>query len=62
MTEQELADRFSNALTEIGEASIALVLAEREACARIIDEAIANEEGLEPLLRAIAQTIRGRPR
>jgi hypothetical protein len=42
MAQQAIADRFSAALTEVGEASAALVLAEREACAKVIDGLIAD--------------------
>jgi|WetSurMetagenome_2_1015567.scaffolds.fasta_scaffold00090_61 hypothetical protein len=42
MAQQAIADRFSAALTEVGEASAALVLAEREACARVLDGLIAD--------------------
>ena len=40
LTEQDIADRMSNALNEIGEASAALVFAEREACAKLLDELV----------------------
>lgn len=36
--EQALADRMSAALTEIGDASSALILGEREACALLMED------------------------
>lgn len=40
LTEQDVADRMSNALNAVGEASVALVFAEREACAKLLDELV----------------------
>ena len=65
MTEQELADRFSAALTEIGEASAALVFAEREACAKILDDmakGLAYRDEVWVHLTEAAKVIRNRPR
>jgi hypothetical protein len=64
LTEQELADRMSNALNEIGETTIKMVLAEREACAKGIEDMI--KPGINSVaiaaLEAAAKMVRNRPR
>jgi hypothetical protein len=64
-TEIELAgaDRFSNALTEIGEATINLIKLEREACARVLDEMITPSMDFDArdVLARAAKAIRSRP-
>jgi|WetSurMetagenome_2_1015567.scaffolds.fasta_scaffold99819_3 hypothetical protein len=63
-TEEDLADRMSNALTEVGETTTALVFAEREACAKVIEDMIkpgVNSVAIAAFEAAI-KAIRNRPR
>jgi hypothetical protein len=64
LTEQDVADRMSNALNEIGETTIKMVLAEREACAKGIEDMI--KPGINSVaiaaLEAAAKMVRNRPR
>jgi hypothetical protein len=61
--EKAAADRFSSALTEIGESAIELVLLEREACAKEIDALITPSMDFDArdALAKAAKAIRSRP-
>lgn len=65
LTEQDLADRMSNALNEIGETTIKMVLAEREACAKVVEDSIKSgpvTAGVLAFVKELAAAIRNRPR